>query len=351
MSRTVDTRLADVRRLLDVARAVYEARAHIAPTIAADTGLTPQGVELGFASLEREATDADLRALVAGAGETRQVHVVLSANVFVAPLRALALARAAAERVTVRPSPRDPALAVALLRAASSAGEPAFEQVDDRDVADIDAGEIHVYGRDATIAAVRARVRPGVVVRGHAAGMGVAVVSPRADLGAAADALALDVVAFDQRGCLSPRVALVRGNAARAERFAEALHAALGSWEARVPRGQLLEDERIDARRWRDALAFAGTVWEAERWGVALAPEGAALYVPPAGRHLTVVPASSDQAVAAAMAPLAGRIVAIGSDAPGELGALAPAHARLSALGAMQRPPLDGPVDRRPTRA
>jgi hypothetical protein len=350
VSRTVDTRLADVRRLLGFARAVYEERARIAPGIAAATGLTPEGVELGFESLEQEASDAELRALVAGAEETRHVHVVLSANVFVAPLRALALARAAAERVTVRPSPRDPALAVALLQAAASAGEEAFEQVDDREVADLEAGEIHVYGRDATIATVRARVRPGVVVRGHAAGMGMAVVSLRADLDVAADALARDVVAFDQRGCLSPRVAIVRGNAARAGRFAEALHAALGSWEARVPRGRLLEDEGIDARRWRDAATFAGRVWGADRWAVALAAEGAALYVPPAGRHLTVVPASSDRAVAAAMAPLAGRIVAVGTDAPAEIAGLAPGHARLSALGAMQRPPLDGPVDRRPGR-
>ena len=352
MSRTVESRVADVRRLLASARAVYEGRARIAPTLAAATGLTPEGVELGFASLEREATDAELHALVAGAGETSHVHVVLSANVFVAPLRALAIARAAADRVTVRPSPRDPALALALLEAAASGGDEAFARVDERDAFHVERGEIHVYGGDATIAAVCARARPGVIVRGHAAGMGVALVSPGAELGAAADSLALDIVVFDQRGCLSPRVAVVLGDASRAERFAEAVHAALRSWEARVPRGRLFEDERIDARRWRDTFAFAGRVWDAGGGAVALAltAEGTPLCVPPAGRHLTVVAAASGHAVAMALEPIAPRIVAVGTDAPRELGTLAPAHARLSALGAMQRPPLDGPVDRRSRR-
>jgi hypothetical protein len=348
VSRTVEDRVADVRRLLVCARAVHDRRERIAPAIVAASGLTYEGVELGFASLERDATDDELRALVAGAGDTRHVHVILSANVFVAPLRALAIARAASERVTVRPSPRDPALTLALLEAAASGGEEALAAVDERDASHVEVGEVHVYGRDATIAAVRARVRRGVVVRGHGAGMGMALVSPDAELEAAAEALALDVVAFDQRGCLSPRVALVLGGEARAERFAEALHVALGAWQTRVPRGQLLEDERIDARRWRDALAFAGRIREGNGWAVAITPEGAPLSVPPAGRHVAVVAAASAEAVAAAIAPVAGKIVAVGTDAPRELAALAPAHARISALGAMQRPALDGPVDRRP---
>jgi len=351
VTRTVEDRMADVRRLLVCAQAVHDRRARIAPAIVAATGLTHQGVELGFASLERDATDDDLRALVAGAGDARHVHVILSANVFVAPLRALAIARAASQRVTVRPSPRDPALTLALLAAAASGGDEALAAVDQRDVSHVEAGEVHVYGRDATIAAVRARVRRGVVVRGHGAGMGMAFVSPGAELEAAAEALALDVVAFDQRGCLSPRVAMVLGDEARARCFSEALHVALGGWHARVPRGALLEDERIDVRRWRDALAFAGRVWEGNDWAVALTRQGAPLSVPPAGRHVVVVAAASPEAIAAAVAPVAGKIVAVGTDAPRELGGLAPAHARISPLGAMQHPSLDGPVDRRPRGA
>ena len=43
-----------------------------------------------FESLEKEASDAELRSLVDAAGQADHVHVVLSANVFIAPLRALA---------------------------------------------------------------------------------------------------------------------------------------------------------------------------------------------------------------------------------------------------------------------
>ncbi len=40
-------------------------------------------------------------------------------------------------------------------------------------------------------------------------------------------------------------------------------------------------------------------------------------------------------------------IVAVGTDDPAAHGAIAPPHARVSALGEMQRPKFDGPVDRR----
>jgi hypothetical protein len=40
-------------------------------------------------------------------------------------------------------------------------------------------------------------------------------------------------------------------------------------------------------------------------------------------------------------------VVAIGSDDPQAAAAIAPEHARVSPLGRMQLPPLDGPVDRR----
>jgi hypothetical protein len=339
--------MRDVRLLLDCARAVFADRARLASEIAAATGLTTEGVELGFASLEREATETELRALVAAAGDAERVHVVLSANVFVAPLRAIALARAAADKVTVRPSLRDPVLARALVEEAMAAGDTAVALVDERDVARIDAGEVHVYGRDDTIASVRARARPGVVVRGHGSGMGLAIVSHGARLDAVADAVALDIVAFDQRGCLSPRLAIVMGSAARAEEFAEALHASLGALGTRIPRGQIGADERADACRWRDTLAFAGRVWDASDHAVALAPEGSPLSVPPAGRNVTVIPVPSPDAVVTALAPVARFVVAVGTDDLAGLGGMAPAHARRSLLGRMQRPPLDGPVDLR----
>jgi hypothetical protein len=344
-NRGVEARTADVRRWLEASRRVYADRSPLMAAIVRTTGLTPEGVELGFASLERDATEEHLRSLVAAAGRTPRVHVVLSANVFVAPLRAIVLARAAAERVTVRPSPRDPVLARALVEVA---GDAAVELVDERDIGGVEAGEIHVYGRDASIAAVRARARPSVAVRAHGPGMGAAFVSRGAHLADAAAGVAVDVIAFDQRGCSSPRVVLVEGDDARGGAFAEALHESLSSWGARVPRGALRPEEVAAAARWQDALAFAGRIFDGAQHVVALGPSGGGLAVPPDGRHVLVVAAPSREAGATRLAPLAPFLVAVGTDVPAEIGSLAPAHARISELGAMQRPPLDGPIDRRP---
>jgi hypothetical protein len=323
---------------------VYEARSHWSPAIAASSGLSAQGVELGFSSLEWDAPEGDVRALVNGARETAHVHVVLSANVFVAGLRALALARAAAARVTVRPSPRDPVLVEALVAACK---DEAIALVSERDVARISASEVHVYGRDETVAAVRERAPRGVRVRGHGAGLGIALVTAAADLDRAAADVAADVIVFDQRGCLSPRVAMVEGGSRRANAFAEAVHAELGAGSARVPRGARSEGERAEAARWIDALSFAGHLWRGAEHAVASVPERAPIALGPAGRHLLVAPYGSAADAAGLLAPIARYVVAVGSDDAATARRLAPPHARIGPLGRMQRPPLDGPVDRR----
>jgi hypothetical protein len=344
MNRAAEDRAADVRRLLAAGRCVYDDRARIAPEIARSTGLTLEGALFGFSCLERDASDAELRSLIDAAGDAESVHVVLSANVFVAPLRAIAIARAASERVTVRPSPRDPTLARELQRAVD---DKAIAIVTDRDVASVDRGEIHVYGRADTVAAVRARARPGVVVRGHGPGMGVALVTEGADVTAAAEAIASDIVPFDQRGCLSPRIVMVEGDVARGESLAAALHVRLEDWEAQVPRGSLTEAERAEAARWRETVRFVGRVWHGAGHVVGFVGSHSSTLVPPPGRHILVAALSSFDQVSAALAEVARHVVVVGSDDPERVRASTPAGARIVSLGRMQRPPLDGPVDRR----
>jgi hypothetical protein len=351
VSRSVDERIAGVRGVIAAANAVYRDRAAIAADIERSTGLSKEGVELGFECLERDATADDLRALVDRAGDAPRVHVILSANVFVAPLRAIALARAASDHVTVSPSSREPAFARALVAAAR---DPGIAIVADRDVAIGDADRIDVYGRDETIADVRARARTSAVVRGHGAGLGVAIVTAGdgvRDGVDAADALAGDVVAFDQRGCLSPRVVFVEGTADRASAFASALSERLTAWEKRVPRGSLTDQERADAVRWRDALSFAGRVWIGAEHVVALAPSSTPLAVPPSGRHVLVVCARSLDDVATQIGPISRFVVSVGTNDPDRARSLAPPHARVVALGRMQRPALDGPVDGRASQS
>ena len=342
--RSLDERITDVRRLMAAARSVVvNSRATLLPELVRTTGLSPEGVASALtAHLELEASDEALAALVKGAGEAEAVHVVLSANVFVAALRAIAIARAASNDVRVSPSSREPAFARALVEAA---GDPSIT-LTTSPPSTLERGEIHVYGRDETIAAVRASARPGVIVRGHGAGMGVACVLADDRVEDAARLLAEDVTAFDQRGCLSPRLALVEGEESHARAFAECLHHALNAQEALIPRGFLSAAEHAEALRYADAVAFAGALWRGSAHAVGLASR---VVIPPAGRHVHIVCAHTLDAMRATLAPIAPKIVALGISDPSRAGELGLTHARVSPLGNMQRPPLDGPVDLRVT--
>ncbi len=312
--------------------------------LAESTGLSVEGVAFGLDCLEKDPSDAELATLVSGVTPSPRVHVILSANVFTAPLRALAVACAASSSVSVRPSRRDPVFARELVRRAPGLRIRLDEAAEVSSVAE---GEIHVYGRDETIAAVRASARPGVRVRAHGPGMGLALVSERADLAGAARGLAEDVVAFDQRGCLSPRVALVIGDRSRGERFADLLDARLADLGRAVPRGRLDPDETRDAARYVETMAFAGEVRRGEGHVVGLAVDGA-LVVPPPGRHVHVAVVAGVEEAGRVLGPVSRFIVAVGCDKAALVASLlVSTRVRISPLGRMQRPPLDGPVDLR----
>ena len=343
--RDAATRMADVRNLLVAAGKVTEARAQIAGDLAHASGLSPQGVELAFMRhLERDASDADLASLIAYAGDAESVLLILSANVFVAALRAIAIARAASSRVVVRPSRREPFFARALIAAAN---DPSITLVEDAQVEDAREGELHVYGTDGTIARVQSLTRPGVRVRAHGSGMGVAWISARANLPDAAAALADDVIAFDQRGCLSPRIALVQGPQARADAFGHAVHRALDQAQRKIPRGDLDQDERAAASIYVATLQYAGRVYGSGNHVVGVGTAGAPLLLPPPGRHVHVAAVRDARSAHTLLTPISRAIVAIGTDDRSVVQDLVLPQARVSTLGEMQCPPLDGPVDRR----
>jgi len=346
MTRPLAEKRADVWRLVEAARAVAKDRAGLVPDLVASTGLSREGVDLAFERhLELDPAEDEVDSLLAAAGDALHVTVILSANVFVAALRALALALAASSRVVVRPSRREPHFARALVEKMRALA-PAIELTLVEDVDVVPGGEIHVYGRDATITAVRARAGDRAQVRGHGAGMGIALVGAGAAIEGAAEALAGDVIAFDQRGCLSPRAVIVEGEE-RAARFAEALHESLGRAEGRVPRGELLPEERAEASRYVATMAFAGRVLDGASHAIGLGPIGSPLAIPPPGRHMHVAPVRSIEETRELLAGVAPFVVAFGTSDIAEGIRLAPMHSRVSALGEMQCPPFDGPVDRR----
>ena len=216
-----------IRALLAAATSVAKDPAVVEPLVLT-TGLSRENVLLGLSRhLETSGTDADLDALLRSVTRAARVHVILSPSVFVAPLRAIALGLASSERVTVKPSRREAFFARALVDALA---DPHVTLEPDLAPEDVPEGIIHAYGRDETLRAVRERAK--VRVLGHGTGMGIAVVA--GELARAAEALAEDVIPFDQRGCLSPRVAFVMGDA---KAFARVLFDALEARAREVPRG------------------------------------------------------------------------------------------------------------------
>lgn len=312
------------------------------------TGLSIEGVRLAFdRHLELHPRQEDLTELVTTTTEAAEVTVILSSNVFVAALRAIAIARAAAPRVLVRPSRREPHFPRLLVEAMQARGDASVTLTPELVVDDVQRGELHVYGRDATIADVRARARPDVVVRGHGSGMGIAWVGRDADMSSAAEWLSDDVVAFDQRGCLSPRIAFVEGDDEAAGRFAAFAHDALRRAAGRVPRGALSVVERGEVQRWMQVVAYAGDLLEGDEHAVGLLPSASPLHPGPPGRHLLVTACASPDGLRERLDALAPFVIAVGADDEEQARRVAPPWARASKLGAMQRPPLDGPVDRR----
>ncbi|MDI1476978.1 acyl-CoA reductase [Polyangium sp. y55x31] len=331
-----------------------EARARL-PAV---TGLDPKGVELALsAHLETHATDAEIDTLLARTGRAPRCHVILAANVCTAPLRALALAAATSPDIVVRPSRRDPVVTDLLVRALSA--DEAFVRTHHASltraasITPAPGDELHVYGSDASIEAVTRGLPAGVCVRGHGTGLGLAVIGGDAPIDDAAASLAWDIVPFDQRGCLSPRFVLVEGGEARAEQFVQALDAALSRAAARVPRGPLDPALAAEIALYGASMEAVGLFLSRPSHAVGFDPSPCALVLPPPARVVHVVALAPTDAPNL-LAPWAPFVTAIGLCDDGLLARAvcerAP-FARCSPLGAMQRPPLDGPVDLRPSRA
>lgn len=357
-----DVRVRRVRAVLDAARRLADPHDPLGiearRAARGATALSEPSIELSLSRhLETSATSGNLEKLVSWAGAARRVHVVLSANVFTGVVRAVALAVAAAPSVIVRPSSREGVLAPLLLRALIEQGRDTVFELSG--ALEPTAGDhVHVYGSRETIATIRARCPAEVTVRGHGPGFGVAIVSTRElgngalrrDLAAHAQHLSWDIVAFDQRGCLSPRAAFVDGSPEDAERFASCLAAELERREVEVPRGTLTDEERRERTLYRQTLQVVGQYHEGPTSVVGIDVDPRAMTIPPTGRHLHVVRVTGEEQIAQLLGPYHGAITCIGTSdetlLTPRLARLAPG-ARILPLGEMQHPPLDGPVDLR----
>ena len=188
----------------------------------------------------------------------------------------------------------------------------------------------------------------------HGDGMGIAVIQSASaerdsfvQMRSLAKPLALDAIAFDQRGCLSPRVVLVLGHREAARELATSLARELVALEHEVPRGEMAVEELADQIWYRDTMVYSCELLPAGRGVVSYDLERERIVIPPVGRNLHVV---SLEDLRDAVLPMAAAITAVGVAGPNEtwegIKQLLP-QARVSAIGKMQQPRLDGPVDRR----
>jgi hypothetical protein len=136
-----------------------------------------------------------------------------------------------------------------------------------------------------------------------------------------------------------------------ARSFAYNLARELRVWRDHVPPGPLSPEERADLARYAETMRVVGEIEGEEGALVGLDLEPSTLTLPPLARavHVALVPGEDE--ARALLGPLAPLVTCLSGD--GQLARhLAPLcpGARRAPLGAMQRPPLDGPVDRRPAR-
>ncbi len=320
-----------VERLLAVARRVADAGDALgseARALArARSQLSPEGVELALT--QHLETHADFDGISRWVRPSTRAWIVLSANVLVAPLRALVLACASAPRVFVRPSRRDEGLTELLVRALADPSVSLVDEIDPRP-----GDQVHAYGSDETLSHLRAALPRDVVLRGHGTGFGVAVLQTEED----ARKLAEDVVPFDQRGCLSPRIAFFVGSPRAAERVAASLEQALQ--DTTIPAGRLSPEEAHARRTFLDTAAMLG--WAGDHVALTVAPTR--LELPPLPRVVSLVCVPDEAAAHALLGPSSRFVTTLGGQT--SLGRAFP-RARRARLGELQRPPLDGPVDLR----
>jgi Acyl-CoA reductase (LuxC) len=340
------TRRARLEPLLVSARSLADGtteRGQLARArLIAASGLSAEGVELALTHcLEIAPNESEIEALIRSTPTAQVAHVLLSANVFVAAHRAIAIGLAASDTVRVRASRREPEMAGLLL-----AGAPgAFQLVNE--LSPHSGDRLWAYGSDRTLEEVAVTLSPGVAFHGHGSGFGVGVIDGTlsdSELRTVLLGLARDIALFDQRGCLSPRVLLLNGGSDYGREVARALAVELSLLEQRVPRGRMDPEELAEITSYRDTASFSGEIVSA---GSGFVSVGEHWLMPPVGRNLHVLLTSDIAQSLNAVRPLITSSAFAGSAAQRNSLRGSLRGARFCSFGRMQSPPFDGPVDLR----
>jgi len=334
-------------------------------------GLHPANVERTLQDALAVLAEPPLRAALRGferahhgrpTTPARLACFVLAGNVYTAALRPLAWALLCRVPVVLKPASADAGLTELFALALAEADPELAEAVGvvrfGRDEPVVLEGlasradVVHAWGSDRTMVEVRAKLPASTAFVSHGHGLGLAYV-PRAALSGlasaerVADALALDVALYDQRGCLSPHALLVEGGGEISPvDFAALLsERSLAALAREMPRGPMPLSVGAMQVQWRGIGAVRGELFEGDGWGVTF--EGLhPIRLSPGYRNVAVHEISGPASLTMRCAPFGGHLKALGIAAPLEVrwsvasGLPASLCPRLCEVGHMQKPGL-----------
>jgi len=224
----------------------------------------------------------------------------------------------------------------------------------------LDAADAAVlFGRDETIATLRAALPPGIPILAHGHKISFAVVFDDPKF-RSVNGAARDGSIFDQQGCLSPHAIFVRERGAHtAGTYARMLARAMARFEKHTPRGALTISEANGIRTLREETAFRAANGEPlellaspdTAWTVVV--DGTAqILSSPGNRVIFVKPLARD--FSAMLAPHSAHLSTCGIapvNAANRDFAAAHGFSRICAIGKMQQPPPDWHHDGQPVLA
>lgn len=347
----------------------------------ASTGLSTEMIEWGlnttFSTIRPDVLDALAREVTGTHGlvpvPARLVVVVLAGNVFSAAVRAVFLPLLSGAPVLVKGATSDSVLPNFLLRAMRSVDPEiamrcelvGFARDDQAAVTALlaQADVVSIYGDDHTLDTLGAQTKSGARVLRHGHGLSVSYVCADAlcDTTTARDAaqrVALDVAAYDQRGCLSPQLVYVqRGGAVDAREFARVMYEETLPELARLlPPGAAGLADRAQSLQWRAAAQVRGKLFDGRTFAVSYE----ARHEPrpsPGGRLIGVYDCDGPDDLARALASVAPALKCVGVAGPRDhrlrlaQSLRLTAAARVCRAGEMQTPPFHGYADGQPPLA
>jgi len=294
-------------------------------TLSAATGLSVPMIEWATrTTLDTIRVDSMLAlARIVRTGADRNPHpiamlsVILAGNVFTASVRGIVIPLLFGVPVLVKASSQEtvfPLLLRDALRSADGQLGAAMSVVTFRggdvecEAALVEPAEVvSVYGGDATVAAMAARVNDKPLIA-HGHGVSVAYCGAQAldeaHIENTIESLSLDICAYDQRGCLSPQIIYVERSSGRpaadfAGRLAEQGLAPMGRT---LPRGPLPLSVGAAQAQWRGIAEVEGTLLQGDTYAVSIRKPDPIRWSP-AYRNVTVAPVDgTDEALQAMQA-------------------------------------------------